>query len=169
MGYQITLKPTEEKMQEYKPWNEEKSPDYTNLYKQTLIHYCMKNDEEFGKKYQSVLMNLRILLNVVKSQVKQEAYYQYKEDGSVWFCGRQYSIDQHIDEEEEIVRVLNNLLILANLVDTPNYFTNKDDFNKKFEEIEEEVIEFEETAREIAIHEIINDLKDSGCEVEEDD
>ena len=142
MGYQVTFAPTEEKMEQYKPYNEKRSESNVDNYKYELISFCMNNTDQ--STYQ-VIKHIRFMLEcmyrAVEQDEKERAYFRWKEDEEhhLWYCGWEFAHDTSINKEELINDTVESLFILTNLVKTPDYFEAHDKFFTKYRDIVEDI------------------------------
>jgi len=174
MGYQVTFTPTEEAMEKYKPWQKEK-PSHTDslvtIMKYEIISYCMNNKEEMPSKVIKQLgFHLRSLQSAIEAEEKANAYFRWKEDKDhqLWYCGWEFSRDSQFNKEDLMQDYIERLFILANLVETPNYFTDHENFFTKYKDITEDVDAFIELIQDITIHNIIDDLDEFKVKYEEE-
>lgn len=96
-------------------------------------------------------------------------------DDDSFFCGWNLA---NLTAEDEGVKtnhicddnvVVTDMLKLAVLVPTPDYFDSPDNFNSKFEEINALVTEFRDYAEEKAIEYVVIKLKQMGAEITYDE
>ena len=161
MSYQVTFAPTAEKMEQYKPYNEKRSESNVDNYKYELISFCMKNkDSSTYQTLKHIKFMLECMYRAIEQDEKENAYFRWKEDEKhqLWYCGWEFAHDASIDKEELIDDTVEKLFILADLVETPNYFEAHDNFFTKYRDIVEDIDGFIESISEIAIHSIINEL-----------
>lgn len=173
MGYQITFVPTEEKMKSYKPWNEERPKDSTvNTIKYELISFCMKkHDDSVSNIVKQLGFYLRYLTSAIETEEKTNAYFRWKDDENheLWYCGWEFSHESRFDKDTVIQDTLEKLLILADIVETPSYFDQHENFYTKLHDVEEDIEGFIELMQEIAIHNIINDMEEFKVKDEEEE
>lgn len=173
MGYQITFAPSEEKMKEYKPWNENQGQHDSFLedYKRELVHYCMKKHDKTTtiQLSKDLAWKLRCLYGAVEQDEKLNAYYRWKNDEHhwLWYCGWEFSHDSYFEKDSFIEQKVNDLLVFTDLIETPNYFEDSENFYKKLSDVREEVEGTVEIFQEIMIHNIIEDLRE--FELKDDD
>lgn len=167
MGYEIRFVPSEEKMKEYKPWNEEKEKNKSFLeeYKRDLVHYCMKEHEKayfITQMSKDLGWKIRLIYSAVEDDEKKRLYYRWKEDEKheVWYCGWEFSRDSCFEKDDFIETKINDLLVFADLIKTPDYFEDSEKFYKKLTDVREEVDAIVEIFEDIVIHNIIDDLKE---------
>lgn len=163
MGYQITFIPTVEAMQKYKPVsNFQQDGSTIEEFKYELIHYVMKNGEKGGvpQQYKQIDLLLRCIVNSVDDHEKHLAYKRWSEDKDhqLWYCGWEFSKPSQLDREDTISLYIERLIVLSDLVTTPDYFEENGKFFKKLEEVRGTVSDFIESTEEISIHTIIDDL-----------
>ena len=177
MGYEIRFVPTEEKMNSYKPWNgyeAEKRGKTIKNYERDLISYCLKDnsDKSTVKIAETIEFNLRMLYGLIEQDEKYNAYKRWKEDEEhmLWYCGWEYSHNASYDLDSITESTTDRLVILADVVKTPDYFDDGERFSEKWTEVSENVTGYTDMCRELVIHDIIDDLKefkDTGEEKEE--
>lgn len=164
MGYQITFTPTEEAMAKYKP-RQEKRPDsndsLVDIVKYEIISYCMNNKEETPSKIiKQIGFLLRWLKNAIEEEEKSFAYFRWKDDEKheLWYCGWEYSRESRFNIDDTIRNYTEKLFIFANLVKTPDYFSEHENFFTKYNDLVEDIDGFCELIRDIVIHNIIDEL-----------
>ena len=149
-------------MKEYKPWNGERPKEsLVNSFKYELISYCMKHhDESVSNIIKQLGFYLRCLANAVEEEEKHNAYFRWKEDKDheLWYCGWEFSHEARHDKDEIMQDTVERLFIFADLVETPSYFDQHENFLTKLHDVEEDIDGFVEFMQEITIHDIINDL-----------
>ena len=165
MSYQITFIPSEEKMETYKPYNNrpiDSLDSSVNYFKYELLHYCMTTEETSSNIIKHIVYLLKCLITAIEQEEKTNLYFRWKnnEKHEVWFCGWEFSRECTHDIDEILENCTENLMILASMVKTPNYFTEHDNFNIKYNDIKEDVEGFIELVQECVIHKFINDLKE---------
>ena len=174
MGYQVKFKPTPEKMDGYKQKSDNLF-DITPVKKYTLelLVACLKKQDRVEEAY----FNIRLYLSLLKSAIIDEergfAYNRWADDenGELTFNGWEFAHDR--DYDGIVDSVSEDLTIIACVVDTEDYLSEKhefeyndpgyNDFNsgrfdKKRSIIKEIIDEFIMIMEDAAIHEIINDL-----------
>jgi hypothetical protein len=172
MGYQITFVPTAEKMESYKPYNDSRPESYLTTYKYELMSYCMKkhNDSVFAiTKY--LKNTLSFIASAIEKEEQYDAYERWKNDPDheLWYTGWEFSHESYFEKEEIINRNVKDLLILTDLVETPDYFKDIDNFYKKLEDVMEVIDGFVDIMQDIAIHGIIEDMREFELKDNEDD
>lgn len=171
MGYQITFLPTEEKMQEYKPYNELSKVELEPT-KYEIMSYCMKkHDDSVFSKVKYLKNTLTFLANQVEQYEKQNAYYRWKSDENhwLWYCGWEFARECSFDKDDMIERHVKDLLVLSDIVETPDYFENSEKFYRKLEEVDENIDGFVEIMSDYYIHEIIKDLDEFKLNDDDED
>lgn len=171
MGYQVTFAPTEEKMNQYRPHNEKCSESMVDNYKYELISLCMKNkDSSTYQTIKQIKYLLECIYKMVERDEKESAYFRWKEDEDhqLWYCGWEFAQDTSLNKEDVINNTTEKLFILANLVETPDYFEAQENFNTKYQDVSEDVNGFIECVSDIVIHDIINELDEFRLKNEED-
>lgn len=175
MGYQVTFVPTEEAMSKYKPWKEEKhNPEdsLVNIIKFEIISYCMNTAEEMPSKVvKQIAYLLRYLKGAVETEEKNDAYFRWKEDKDhqLWYCGWKFYHESHIDAESIMKDYIEKLFILTQLVKTPDYFSEHENFFTKYNDLLRDIDEFVELIQDIVIHDIINELDEFKVKDEKDE
>jgi len=177
MGYQITFKPSQEKMDAYKPWkeesyNEEERNTLLETVKRELIHYCLKPTEDSVYLIsKNIKQKLNGIMFFLKEQVKYDTYFRWKEsdDKTVNFCGWEFSRDSDFSEEEIVKNAIENLSMLCDVVTTPDYFDKNEKFYTKWNHIKEEVDNFVDIYYDILEHNICDDLREFELGYDDDD
>ena len=177
MGYQVTFKPSAEKMEEYKPWtNKFGTNTYQSQTKKTraeLIAYCMKrhDDKTFTKIYDDISFYLRMLKESERTDTRIDAYNRWNDDENkeLWYCGWQFSRPCEFDIDDVVDNAIEDLVMFTDIIQTPDYFENSEKFYDKYNEIVQKVDGFIELINEITIHEIIEDLDEFKCKYDDND
>lgn len=161
MSYYAIFKPTEEAMKKYEPKvsNSLKRDDFSKL---SMLIKILNDPEDSVDKF---AFNLKLFLSFFKSKIEEQsktiAYNNYKEDGTVWYCGRQYSkSDPKCTIESVYDYVIEKLTLLHYCVKSGDYFDENSKFWDKLNEIKEVLEYFEDACFEICNFEIMNDLKE---------
>lgn len=138
MGYEVT----------YKLKKEDLDPKFVPLYKnENNLNYrlmCSKillvlemmkpMEDSIYKTIQNLYIPVCEYIDLLLEQAKLYIYNSIEESGEIYFCGR--SISSDITRENYISRLLEDVCLLK-CMDTPNYFTNEDDYNLKYEKVTE--------------------------------
>jgi hypothetical protein len=165
MGYEIYFKPTQEavdqKLKVYKSCGE-KLEDNLAQYKLELTLLIMKDLD--NKNIHSIIAEIRVYLNIIKQTILdiQKEYvkkeYETSEDHSFYFCGHQYECDSyHIECNSN--DVLKELVIMAALVKTEDYFAEGSKFYTKLDKVESLIDNFVDDCWSDATWQIIKDFK----------
>lgn len=166
MGYEIYFKPTQEavdqKLNVYKSCGE-KLEDNLAQYKLELTLLAMK---DFGdKNIHSIITEIRVYLNIIKQTIldMQKEYvkkeYETSEDHSFYFCGHQYECDCYY-KECDLNDTLKELIIMAALVKTEDYFAEGSKFYTKLDKVESIIDNFVDDCWNDATWKIIKDFKE---------
>lgn len=163
MGYEIDFKPTKEfveeklkKLIQYKPKNNE-----LPYIKTDILIYCLGEADDTRRVMNRISFNLRYMYDLIRYDEIQYAINRFEENGTIWYCGWEYSKDDcDWDLDELVERNTKTLTLLKQVVETPNYFDNGERFYDKINEIDEHLDGFEEICRDIAIYEIMNMMRE---------
>ncbi len=174
MGYQITLKPTEEKMNVYKPWKEENGDDEHNIKNaiREIVSICMRDNS--GKSTSVLLSELTFALRYLKACVeineKHSAYNRWKadKDGELWYCGWEFSHESEIGADDLIENALDELFLFADVVKC-NFFDNEDNFWEKRRHVHEQLEGFVESMSDVVIHGIVDELREFELKYDDED
>ena len=167
MSYEVHYHPTEEAMEKYKPWQydekfyKDETQDRVKTAELELLVYCLENHSEdlTYKVINQIKLFLQIIGQTIEEQEKAKAYDNWKKEGELWYCGRDFentweSIDDFID------LYLSTFTILAKVVPTANYFEVESEFFDKQKEIECRIEGFSDSVRDSVINKITEDLKE---------
>lgn len=175
MGYEIYFKPTQEavdqKLKVYKS-SGENLEDNLAQYKLELTLLAMKEPDNKGNH--SIIANIRMYLNIIKQTILdlQKEYakkeYETSEDHSFYFSGRQYECECY-HEECDINDITKELVIMALLVKTEDFFAEGSKFYTKLDKVESIIDEFVDDCYTDATWQIINDFKDFEATYEDDE
>lgn len=171
MSYCRTFKPTEEQIEELKKHTSRYSV-FNNLDTSILelSVYCMQDHS--SEKNKEVINAIQMLLMSVKYDCILKAYdnalEKYEEDKNkeIWYEGRTY------DEEfcdDNFYYVLSELVHLACVVKTPDWFDESEKYSEKKNEINELINEFEDCQTTLGDFEIIEKLKDCETTMTDDE
>ena len=136
MGYEVT----------YKLKKEDLDPKFVPLYKnESNLNYrlmCSKilltlemmkpMEDSIYKTIQNLYIPVCEYVDLLLEKAKLYIYSSIEESGEVYFCGRNISMD--ITRENYISRLLEDVCLLK-CIDTPNYFTDEDNYNLKYERV----------------------------------
>lgn len=163
MGYEIDFKPTKEfveeklkKLVQYKSKNNE-----LPYIKTDILIYCLGAADDTRRVMNHISFNLRYMYELVRYDEIQYAINRFEENGTIWYCGWEYSKDEcDWDLNELVERNTKTLTLLKQVVETPDYFDKCERFYDKMNEIDEHLDGFEEICRDIAIYEIMNMMRE---------
>lgn len=143
MGYYVTYNLKEENLNEkYK-----KSPTYgiamfsePKIIKLELLAYCMMDhsDKTIKEIICEINTNVKHLFNVLVKRYREEIYDTIKADGQITFSGWEYAeVDEDAEHEIDTLSeyVIEELILLATVVKTPNYFDESEMFCEKINSI----------------------------------
>lgn len=167
MGYEIHFKPSAEKMETYKPWGYDK-PNYESEEKRVestrleLLSYCLKDHKESGT-YQiqkQIEFYLKLLSGQIEANEKEFAYKRWLEDDEheLWYCGWEFSHEEGHDIDIITQETLEHLVLLSYVVETPNFFSDRENFWEKYRVIRDYLEDYISAVETHYIHQIINDL-----------
>ena len=136
MGYEVT----------YKLKKEDLDPQFVPLYKnESNLNYrllCSKillvlemmkpMEDNIYKTIQSLYIPVCEYVDLLLEKAKLYIYNSIEESGEVYFYGRSISTD--ITRENYISRLLEDVCLLK-CIDTPNYLTDEDNYNLKYERV----------------------------------
>lgn len=172
MGYQVTYMPSKEKMEEYKQPKDYCSwVNVTNIKNEILSH-CMKDNDKTAYECSLFLkINLGSFYDILVINEKKHLYDRWlnNEEGEVWFCGWELLHELPFDRDSLIENYIDKLFVLDNIVDTPSYFTDTDEFYKKLNDVKRILDEFESDAYDTIQREIMEDLREFEVNKKEDD
>ena len=160
MGYQITFKPTEEKMEEYNVFSQ-RTTVWNNLdadYADLLYSVFFPGDSP-----KNFYLNLQVKISSIMRQeledCKKFAYSQWKEEGEVYFCGWEFAEGHYSSTKESLLTLfLEEFYKLAYLVPTPDYFDDVEKWYKKYNEIYQQIRELKEESISLGNHIICEEL-----------
>lgn len=138
MGYEVTYKLKKEDLDpKFIPsYKEESNLNHKLLCSKILLTLeAMKPMEDsIYKTIQNLYIPVCEYIDLLLDQAKLYIYSSIEESGEVHFCGRNISMD--ITRENYISRLLEDICLLKS-VDTPNYLTDEDNYNLKYEKVTE--------------------------------
>lgn len=167
MGYQKTIKITEDKLSAKYLSSSAFTDKEVEVSKLELITYCMQDhtnetNREVIKKIQWLVgLHFEMLRQRCLSEIRERV----KKDGEMWFSGWEFSHTSDFDFFETVKNTVEHLVKLTVCVKTPDYFDEDEKFHSKWNEISEE-IDAEEIIYDIVGHEFIEEY--SGYNEEED-
>lgn len=173
MGYQITFKPSEEKMELYK--KALGNNQYNNIddntenakrvasNKRSILKYCMnnaKNKQDYFTSNAQLDMLIRLLAYSIEMEEKASAYLRWKNDenNELWYCGWEFAHESDIEYEDIISGALDQLSIFSDIVETPSYFEENTNFYKKIDDINSYLDELTCSFEDYYVHKIVTDL-----------
>lgn len=155
MSAYITFKPPQEEIEKYNI----KSITAKTEWKLTILMYCMKTHEESTENIISFLKSaLMCWYQDIAASIKTSVYTKYLSDNEITFYYDEFDSSYCNSKEELINDKLTNLGLLTDVVATPDYFNNRTLFYDKLNNIEEELISFEENTSSIVKQEIVDEL-----------
>lgn len=178
MGYQVTFKPTQEAMEKYKPWGFDKgtyvsAENGVREMQLNILTYCLKNHKEegFNKIYKDLSFMVRLFKNYIEEEEKEWAYKRWLEDenNELWYCGWEFCREREDDGDILVNNLIEELVILTDVVETPNYFTDATNFNEKLTEISQKLDDYKQAFSDLTIHHIIKDLDEFKYKGDDDD
>lgn len=165
MSYYRTFSPSEEKMEELRKIARKSLHNDLEDMKIELQMYCLL--EHNPNDISNVIKHIRFTLNCMKWLIREECYgyavnrYDTEEDKSVWYCGWKYS---HGECEVEVDKVTNmvveNLVRLAVVVKSPDWFDDNEKFYEKIRSISDDLDYFHDEMSEYYDYEVMNELKE---------
>lgn len=158
MSYYVTFKPPKEVVDKY-----QQAPSSTlkREWLLELIVYCLKKHEENTLTKIGLLQSyLGCWYNDIEKTVKNTIYKDYTADTEITFYGWEFSHDASNIKEELIDTTLESLIILADVIETPNYFETQQQFYDKLNDIKDKLTYFQEEAENIIKHDIMEDLNE---------
>lgn len=173
MGYQITFRPPKEFVDtqlKSRAAASDMTSELRNCKLEAML-LCMKPSEK-DKAYNYINRMsylLRMIYNMVRSNKFQEAIDRFNEDGEIWYCGWNYSHDECDWELENVIaNQIEDMMILKELVTTPDWFDASEKFYEKLNEVKSGITGFEEICEEIVIYEIMGMLREFDVSDEPD-
>ena len=151
MGYSVTFTPPEEALEilNYK------TKEFIFLEDVLIIEIkklCLhpKSSDETYRFFKAWLEHIKKAeeINLCERLLKE-----YEEEKMFYLCGWEL-IKEAIDYEETLATTLNTLMNLAILVDSPNYFTESDNYNTFMEDIDDILSYFKDNCFILAKQEI---------------
>lgn len=165
-GFIIKFKPTQEavdnKLKVYKYYNSELNNTLKN-YKTMLTIYCMRlhsNDKEILDVISQIRMYLTFIKNIITDIHKDSAKKEYEETEDHTFHFRGWEFANICDNDFNIDYYVQDLTILATLVDAGDYFSTEQTFQRKLEEANKIIQNFADDCHIEACINIINDFKE---------
>ena len=171
MGYQIVFVPPEEKMKDYETFIKSNFSELLQNQVIELIHYCMKEHTDYVyiiiNQIKTILKSIKI---IVFNSEKKSAYERWKEDENheLWYSGWEFSKPSVFELDKLINDTSETLLMYTDIIKTADWYSEEENFYKKWNAIKSEINGFIEIITELAIHEIIDDLKEFEKKYEEE-
>lgn len=166
MSRTIIFRPTEEKMETYKLVQSTGFMNSIDTLKNELLCYCLKNDDKGPRNKQFfIYSSLQYMIYKVMEDERNIAYNRYKENNTGELSFNFYENTR--DKEYLLQYTTKALLILTEVVTTPDYFDDYNKFIRKEEEIINIIDDFIDSMVDYAIEEIIKDLEEFKIEVSE--
>lgn len=166
MSYEVTYVPTEEKMKSYEYQGCEPKK-YAQMHREIvlgLISTCLRavdsQTNPIEKLVSKISNAIEQLVFLAKLQEYGFAYREWKREKEITYFQDEYDVETDEELEDEKTRTIKDLYIIASVVDTPDFFEDRDNFEELVREIEEIIEEFEENVQGYYIHEIQEDLKE---------
>lgn len=130
-----TYKPTEEVMKKYKIERPVNSTDYALQ----IRSYLLKPHEDTAEVIKDLRFKLQMWLYTLRTLCNKAVYDQYAEDNEVEFVVSGGYINDWLDENELLETMLKKLVLLADVVRTPDYFEEGEQFYEKLNEVDGEL------------------------------
>ena len=166
MSYEVTYVPTEEKMKSYEYQGCEPKK-YAQMHREVmlgLISTCLRavdpQTNPIEKLVSKISNTIEQLVFLTKLQEYGFAYREWEKEKEISYLQDEFDVETEEELEEVKTRTIKDLYIIASVVDTPDYFEDRDHFEELVREIEEIVEMFEEDVQGYYIHEIQEDLKE---------
>lgn len=166
MSRTIIFRPSEEKMETYKSAQSTGFMNSIDTLKNELLCYCLKNDDKGPRNKQFfIYSSLQYMIYKVIEDERNIAYDRYKENDKGEISFNFYETFQ--GKEYILKNTTKSLLVLTDVVATPDYFDDYNKFIRKEEEIINIIDDFIDSMIDCAIEEIIKDLDEFKIEVSE--
>lgn len=166
MSYEVTYVPSEEKMKSYEYQGCEPKK-YAQMHREIvlgLISTCLKNPDPqtnpIEKLVSKISNAIEQLVFLAKLYEYGFAYREWKKEKEITYFRDEFDVETEEELEDEKTRTIKRLYIIASVVDTPNFFDDRDNFEELVREIEEVIEMFEEDVQGYYMHEIQEDLKE---------
>jgi len=164
MGHQITFIPPKEVVDEkLKPLagrNSNIESEIKTMVLSMAIKLMNKTEGPLETEIRTIKFNFKWLYELVKQEMFQYAVARYESDKEIWYCGWNYSHDEcEWNLDDLIENDTSRLMIIRELVRTPDWFEESEKFYEKWNEIEETINGFVELCEDIAIYEIMEILR----------
>ena len=162
MSYEVTYIPTEEKMKDYQYQGCE--PKRCNsIHREIvleLISNCLKIQDPQTNILTKISNSIERLVFLARMYEYDYAYREWEKEKEITYFRDEFEVDTDEELEAEKTRAIKSLYIIATVVDTPNYFEDRDNFEELVRELEEIIEDFEYNVRGYYTHEIQEDLKE---------
>ena len=171
MGYQVVFVPPEEKMKAYETFVKNDLSELLQSQIIELVHYCMKDRTEYIHSMSRQIKNsLKSIKTIVFNSEKKSAYERWKEDEDheLWYSGWEYSKPPTFELNNIIDDTTETLLMYADVIKTADWYSEEEKFYQKWNAVKSEIDGFIEIITELAVHEIIDDLKEFKKKYEEE-
>ena len=166
MSYEVTYVPSEEKMKSYEYQGCEPK-NYTKMHREVmlgLISTCLRavdpQTNPIEKLVSKIGNAIEQLVFLARFQEYSLAYREWVKEKEITYFRDEFDVETEEELEGVKTRAIKDLYIIASVVDTPDFFEDRDHFEELVREIEEIVEMFEEDVQGYYIHEIQEDLKE---------
>lgn len=170
MSYSICFKPTEEfvksniESQLFHTHDDMKrviEKTKTNVLVEVMSKPNMDKDKNFTIIGNGLEVALRYLSSSIEQDVLKDAVDKFNENGTIEYCSWEYSSYSVMREFEEFFSdCFKDLLILKHVVETPDYFNDKENFDTKREDIDEVLDMYVSNCRRFYIEKLSNMLEE---------
>ena len=177
MSHYEVFKAPKEKVEKLKCYSDkEKLREYFDDCKKELLVLCMKKHEDapyfnINKRISEIRFKLQSIKHYVDAKTRHDIYEQYcnDENNEFYFCGWEYSRPYEYDDIESITeQVIEKLILLSEIVETPNYFTEIEYFYDKVNAINGEIEYFCESVSLATDFDIMEEFKEYKLKDDED-
>lgn len=162
MSYEVTYVPTEEKMKDYQYQGCEPKR-CSSIHREIvleLISNCLKIQDPQTNILTKISNAIEQLVFLAKLYEYGFAYREWEKEKEITYFRDEFDVETEEELEEVKTRAIKDLYIIASVVDTPNYFDDRDHFEELVREIEEVIEMFEEDVQGYYMYEIQEDLKE---------
>lgn len=140
MGYQITYTLKEEELSsEFKPFYKninELNNQIEAIKLELKLEALLSTSETIAKTINSIQYKVKQYILLLEDSAKYYIYDAIKTEGSVYFCGWQYSQEPEYEKNTIIKNITENICIQKLVVPTKDYFDNDEEFSRKCNEID---------------------------------
>lgn len=177
MSHYEVFKAPKEKVENLKCYSDkEKLREYLDDCKKELLVICMKKHEDvpgfnITKRISEIRFKLQSIEHYVDAQTRHSIYEQYCMDdkGEFYFCGWEYSRPYDAPDMQNVTEyVIEKLVLLSEIVETPNYFTEQEYFYDKVNAINGEIEYFCESVSLATDFNIMEEFKEYKLKDDED-